>query len=303
MSYIEGYFGNLGKGKTSYGVHRLKQMKRWHPWAPVASTVPISLPGPGSLFLTRSPSDYIAFALVVSRFVWSSDARRMSNTLKSRAARRGGAAMGEAEILDHFGRLQEEYKRIASTIDPSDRSALDRWIAAHNWRVLNNKLDARLEDLEGEAFSMSQADFYALARHVHGGFRFAFNPPNMPFAMFLDEVGVSAGSHDNKELRDSAFYAFLAQLRKFGGRIAYATHEPMLVFKQMRDITDRFMLLRSWDLPRGRLYLVTGHNTAADLEARRKVRMVDVAWIPYGEMGRYPTTWIVQQPPKLASGE
>jgi hypothetical protein len=300
--YIEGMFGNLGKGKTSYGLHRIEQLKKFHPWMPVCSTVPLALPGEGSVFLARSPGDYIAFALTVSRFVWSKDARQISRTLKARRAARkaGKTVLTEDDIKAIYAQLQEEYKTVARSIDPSDKSSLDRWIAAHNYRVLHNKVDAQLGDMEAEAEAMRNMDFYGMARHVTDVHRFKHNPPSMPFYMFLDETGVSAGSEQNAELRKSAFYDFLAQLRKFGGRIAYATHEPMLAWKQLRDITDLFMRLQSWDFPKGRFYVVTGHATAANYIAKKQVRYLDVAWISYEKMGRYPTAWIVTPPPVMS---
>jgi hypothetical protein len=268
---------------------------------PVCSTVPIALPGPGSLFLARSPADYVAFALVTTRFVWSADGRRMSNTWRSqREQKKAGNLLSDEAKAEIFDKLQEEYRTVAGSIDPADRTALDRWIAAHNWRVLHNKMDTSLSELGNEADAMAKVDFYNIARHVDNTFRFKFNPVRMPFYMFLDETGVSAGSESNAELRKSAFYDFLAQLRKFGGRITYATHEPMLVWKQMRDITDMFDEVHSFDLPKGRFYLVLGYRTVQNFQAKKGARGIDWAFVSYDDMSRYPTGWIVTPPPPMA---
>lgn len=298
---IAGYYGVLGAGKTGLITELVYGHKRRYPYSPVVSTVPIALPGPGTFFLAANVGDYIAAGLAFSQFCWSDEARKMA--LNPRPRRRAGVT--DEWVLDIFQRLQQNYRQTAVEIDWRDKNTIDGWLMAHNYTVLHNMLGngaLDLAEIKAKAAEYKGMDFYKMADHIDDTFRFKYRPPHMKFTLILDEVGVAASADDNNALKNSAFYPWLAQLRKFGGIIMYSGHHPTRVFKQMREVTDAFYKVFSWDFPslRRRLYVGLGFNSEEAFDMMKGLAgFPTIRFVPYDTLSRYPTFWIVRQPEGL----
>lgn len=300
---IMGVYGNLGAGKTSLVTKLVHDVKKRSPFVPVCSTVPMALPGPGSFFLCASVGDYIAAGLVFSNFVWSDNAKKIAALPKGalgRAVRRGGIDLDMVARI--YEQLQDDYKTVAKSIDWRKKKSIDGWMMAHNHLVLSNALGQGSIDQVGELAERYQGrDFYSMADHVDDHFRFKFVPPHLKFVLVLDEVGVAASADDNTALKQSAFYPWLAQLRKFGGVIMYSGHHPSRVFKQMREVTDSFTKIISVNIPafRGKIYAQFNFHSEEHYEEFRKCRGFNVHWVSYDMMSRYPTFFMVREPDGL----
>lgn len=296
---IVGLYGRLGAGKSGYTTEIIRRFKEHSPWSPVVTTVPIALPGEGSMFIARSVADYIAAGLVLTRFGWSAEAEKISKLPRGwLARRRRPAPYLHNDVVQFYVKLQAEYRKIAETIDWQDYNSLDLHLLAHDYLVLGNFLGVKsIFDVRGEETAAFAKNFYSSFDHIHGNFRFAFREPYLPFMLCLDEIGVAASADDNKMLKESAFYPFLAQLRKFGGKIIYNGHHPSRVFKQLREVTDYHIIVSSFNIKplRGKIYFCRGYADEASFDAQTGLKWWRLDWVTFDTLSRYPTYWIVRQ--------
>ena len=287
--------GNLGAGKTSWEVARIRDLSVH---SPVISSVPVVLPRPGRLFMAYDPGDIVAAAFVFSSWVFSAEAQKIAK--EEKPLRRLMRSQSENQITDDeidekFRRMQKEYIEVANNIDWRDKISFNALIQAHDERVVSNRLDAPIGDLFEEAKAFLARDRREIASHVWGDFRFKYTPAAFPWVVFADEGGVFSSSDDLETLKKSAFLPMLAQMRKLGGQYMTSTHDPSRLLKQLREIVTLWIKVISFDLPfgLGRAYITMGFDSEAAFEGGRKMRHFSIRRVSYDTMSCYATYWIV----------
>lgn len=298
---VTALLGDIGAGKSGWNSHVVERLAQQQIWCPVISTTPIVLPRPYCLFMAQTPGDYLAAVFVLSQWVFSKEAwaiRRSVEQRRSLWGRRRPPEFSEEHIESIFKRMQAQYRALAPTMSSKwkDRTSINALIAAHNERVLNNRLDAPLGDIFSEAEVFRQRDFYSIADSVWGDFRFRYTAPAIRYALIIDEVGVAASADDNESLKHSAFYPFISQCRKLGATIWCSGHDPSRMQKQLRELVTRFCRVISLDLPFGwgRFYVVLGYPTPEKFEERRGIKSIQWGRVTYDQLSLYSSFWIVQ---------
>ena len=297
---ITGVYGDLGAGKSGWVTAYLWEQQKKYRCLPLISTVPVITPQRGALFLARDVGDYLAGALVLTRFVWSEQAKILAKIPKGWLGRKVRKfPISYREVDDIFTRLQAEYRAVAQQIDWKASTSIDKFVVAHDYLVANNLLGKKsMLEVGQEAVSLMEEGFYNLSFQFWGNHRFDYLKPYLPFVMFLDELGVSASADDNEALKASAFYDILAQLRKFGGNILYTGHHPSRVFKQLREITNIHYKVKYWDFPiiNHRLYYMQGYLSEDRYAEGLRPDKQRLWTVPIPILSRYPTYWIVRPP-------